>query len=192
MAKLYYKYSTVKGSKSLDAIRTLYNYKENGMNALAFKPEKDIRGDDKECKITSRAGLSCNAIWINENENIFDYVEHTMKFVDIDVIVIDEVQFCTSEQILQLRDIVMDLNIPVLAYGLKTNFKGELFDSIKTLLSWCDDIQQIIGLCHCGKRANQNARVINGKIVKDGEEIQIGDKEYIPLCNKHFRDGILK
>ena len=110
----------------------------------------------------------------------------------IDAVIIDEVQFLTCEQIMQLSDIVTKLNIPVLAYGLKNNFKGELFDSIKVLLAYCDEVRSVIGLCWCGKRANHNARVVDGAIVKHGEEIQVGGNEsYIALCNKHFKEGEL-
>lgn len=193
MAKLFYKYGTMAGGKSLDLIRTVYNYKERGMNVLVFKPTTDTRDGIKECVIASRTGSSCNAEWVREEDNIFKNVNSLTAHMNIDAVFVDEVQFLTCEQIMQLSDIVTRLNIPVLAYGLKNNFKGELFEAIKVLLAYCDDIQEIRSICFCGKRASQNARIINGNIVKHGKEILIGGNEsYIALCNKHFKEGIIK
>lgn len=189
MAKLHFINGVMGSGKSLDLIRVAYNYKERGMNALVFKPIIDTRDGVKECVIASRTGAACKATWIKEEDNLYDKIENCGA---IDAVIIDEVQFLTCEQIMQLSDIVTKLNIPVLAYGLKNNFKGELFDSIKVLLAYCDEVRSVIGLCWCGKRANHNARVVDGAIVKHGEEIQVGGNEsYIALCNKHFKEGEL-
>lgn len=195
MAKLHYKYATMGAGKSLDLIRTAYNYKERGMNPLVFKPDVDTRdiGENGSCIIKSRTGASCEAEWIKENDNIANIVSMFNSHKKVDVVIVDEVQFLTCKQIMQLSNIVTELEIPVLAYGLKTNFKGELFEPIKTLLAYCDDIQEIRSLCFCGKRANHNARVVEGNVIKHGKEIQIGGNEkYVALCNKHFKEGIIK
>ena len=189
MAKLYFKTGTMGGGKSLDLIRTAYNYKERGMNVLVFKPIVDTRDGIEDCVISSRTGASCNAEWIYEDTEIDFKVAMYLEHMEIDAIIVDEVQFLTNEQIMQLSDIVTRFNIPVLAYGLKNNFKGELFEPIKTLLAYCDEVRSVIGLCWCGKRANHNARLVDGVIVKHGEEIQVGGNEsYISLCNKHFKE----
>ena len=175
--------------KSLDLIRVAYNYKERGMNVLVFKPIVDTRDGIEDCIISSRTGVSCNAEWIYEDTEIDFKVAMYLEHMEIDAIIVDEVQFLTNEQIMQLSDIVTRFNIPVLAYGLKNNFKGELFEPIKTLLAYCDEVRSVIGLCWCGKRANHNARLVDGVIVKHGEEIQVGGNEsYISLCNKHFKE----
>lgn len=192
MAKLHFINGVMGSGKSLDLIRVAYNYKERGMNVLVFKPIIDTRDGIDECVIASRTGASCKAEWIKETDDIFQRVDFYSHQMNIDAIIVDEVQFLTCEQIMQLSDIVTELEIPVLTYGLKNNFKGELFEPIKTLLAYCDEVRSVIGLCWCGKRANHNARVINGVVIKDGEEIQVGGNEsYIALCNKHFKDGNL-
>ena len=189
MAKLHFINGVMGSGKSLDLIRVAYNYKERGMNVLVFKPIVDTRDGIEDCVISSRTGVSCNAEWIYEDTEIDFKVAMYLEHMEIDAIIVDEVQFLTNEQIMQLSDIVTRFNIPVLAYGLKNNFKGELFEPIKTLLAYCDEVRSVIGLCWCGKRANHNARLVDGVIVKHGEEIQVGGNEsYISLCNKHFKE----
>lgn len=189
MAKLHFINGVMGSGKSLDLIRTAYNYKERGMNVLVFKPIVDTRDGIEDCVISSRTGASCNAEWIKENDNILIVTKMFTSYANVDAVIVDEVQFLTNEQIMQLSDIVTELGIPVLAYGLKNNFKGELFEPIKTLLAYCDEVRSVIGLCWCGKRANHNARLVDGVIVKHGEEIQVGGNEsYISLCNKHFKE----
>ena len=189
MAKLHFINGVMGSGKSLDLIRVAYNYKERGMNVLVFKPIVDTRDGIEDCIISSRTGVSCNAEWIYEDTEIDFKVAMYLEHMEIDAIIVDEVQFLTNEQIMQLSDIVTRFNIPVLAYGLKNNFKGELFEPIKTLLAYCDEVRSVIGLCWCGKRANHNARLVDGVIVKHGEEIQVGGNEsYIYLCNKHFKE----
>ena len=189
MAKLHFINGVMGSGKSLDLIRVAYNYKERGMNVLVFKPIVDTRDGIEDCVISSRTGASCNAEWIYEDTEIDFKVAMYLEHMEIDAIIVDEVQFLTNEQIMQLSDIVTRFNIPVLAYGLKNNFKGELFEPIKTLLAYCDEVRSVIGLCWCGKRANHNARLVDGVIVKHGEEIQVGGNEsYISLCNKHFKE----
>lgn len=192
MAKLRFTFGTMGSAKSLDLIRTRYNYIEKGMHPIVFKPSTDTREGSK-CIIKSRVGIECPAQWIYPTNNIFNVVYQYNYINKVDIIFIDEVQFCTKEQILQLSDIATKLNIPVCAYGLKNNFRGELFEPICTLIAYADELNEIKGICHCGKKANHNARIVNNKIVKDGEEVQIGGNEsYIALCNKCYKEEILK
>lgn len=193
MSKLYFKTGTMGSGKSLDLIRTVYNYKERGMDITVLKPKVDDRNGTDKCIIWSRTGASCDADWINDDTNILKFVEEQLKSREIKAVVVDEVQFCEEEQIVQLSDIVTELDIPVITYGLKSNFKGDLFKSISTLFAYADDIQEIRSICWCGKRANHNARIIDGKIVKTGKIVEIGGNEqYIALCNKHFKKEQLK
>lgn len=199
MAQLYFYYGTMGSGKSLDLIRTAYNYKERGMNPIILKSKIDTRENTEECIISSRTGSNCKAEWIYNNTNIYNYIIDKLRYyesikdtvkINIDVIIIDEIQFLNKEQILQLSDIVTELNIPVICYGLKNDFKGNLFPAIETLLVYADKLIEIKSICWCGRKANHNARIINNKIIKDGEQIQIGGNEsYIALCNKHFKEG---
>lgn len=188
MAKLHFKYGTMNSGKSLALIATNHNYNSRGMNTLILKPVIDTREGSK-CIIKSRAGAEIEANWIYEESNLFNKV---VKYLDkikkpLHAILIDEVQFLSVEQINQLQKIVMELNIPVLCYGLKTDFKGDLFPAVAKLLAICDDIETTRTVCWCGRLAKQNARVRNGKVVKTGEIVEIGGNDkYIALCNKHF------
>lgn len=193
MAKLRFITGTMGSAKSLDLIRARYNYIERGLNPIVLKPYIDTREGTDKCIIKSRVGTECEANWIYEYTDIYEIIKTKNIFEKIDIVFVDEVQFCTKEQILQLSDIVTELNIPVMAYGLKSNFKGELFSSISTLVCYADEIKEIRSICHCGRKANFNVRVINGKVVKEGNEFQIGGNEvYVPLCTKCFKENKLK
>lgn len=187
MAKLYYKYGTMAGGKTLDLIRCAYNYKERGMNVITLKSIIDTREGMSECIIKSRTGSQIKANWINLTDNIFEIVNNYIGKTKLDAVLIDEVQFLKDEQIEQLQKIAIELDIPVVCYGLKTDFKGYLFPAISRLLALCDSVEEIKSLCHCGKLAKQNAKIIDGQIITDGETIQVGGNEkYISLCNKCY------
>lgn len=189
MAKLYYKYGTMAGGKTLDLIRCAFNYSERGMNVITLKPCLDTRDGINECIIKSRTGSQIKADWINLDDNIFKIIKCYIDKFKLDAILIDEVQFLSENQIEQLQQIAIELNIPVICYGLKTNFKGYLFPAITRLLDLCDSVEEIKSLCHCGKLAKQNARIVDGKIVTDGKTIDIGGNEkYISLCNKCYHE----
>ncbi|MBY6838690.1 thymidine kinase [Clostridium botulinum] len=187
MAKLYFKYGTMGSGKTHELIRVCYNYSERGMNVITLKPCLDTRDGTNECIIKSRTGSQVKADWINLDDNIFKIIKCYIDKFKLDAILIDEVQFLTEKQIEQLQQIVIELDIPVICYGLKTNFKGYLFPAITRLLALCDSAEEIKSLCHCGKLAKQNARVINGQIVTDGEIVVMGGNDkYISLCNKCY------
>ncbi|MEG1310464.1 MAG: thymidine kinase [Romboutsia sp.] len=192
MAKLYFKTGVMGSSKSLDMIRSNYNYIERGMKTLIFKPSVDTRSGTDECWITSRTGMRVKGQWISTETNLFTFIKDLSRENKYAAVFIDEVQFLTEKQIEELQDIVYELNIPVLAYGLKTDFRGYLFPGVARLLALADDVQEIRSICWCGNRATQNVRIIDNKVVKDGDIIQIGGEgSYSALCNKHFRRGIL-
>lgn len=185
MAKLYFRYSTMNAGKSIDLLRCSYNYTENNKKTLCFTSGKDNRyGKDK---IKSRIGISIDAISIYDDTNIYNIVKEQ---IDIACVFIDEVQFLKKEHIFQLSDIVDELNIPVICYGLRSDFMLEIFEGSKYLMSLSDQIEEIKTICfECkSKKAIVNARIVNNKIVTQGEQVQIGGNEsYKPLCRKCYK-----
>jgi len=194
MAKLYFRYGAMGSGKSIDLLKVSYNYKERGKKTLILTSSIDNRYDIG--KIRSRIGIEEPAISISNNDSILDIFKSNCfneNIINIDCILIDEVQFFNESQISELSDIVDIYNIPVIAYGLKSDFKQELFPGSKALLSICDVIENIPVICWCGKRATVNARIFDEKVVYDGNQILIGGNEcYISLCRKHWKEGKIK
>jgi thymidine kinase len=188
MAKLYFRYSTMNAGKSIDLIRTNYNYVENGKKTLCFTSAIDNRYEVG--KITSRIGLSIDAIPVDENTNIFDIVKENNFNADLSCIFVDEVQFLNKKHIFQLSDVVDDLNIPVICYGLRSDFMMNSFEGSENLMSIADNIEEIKTICSCckSKKAIINTKFSDGKIVSIGEQIQIGGNDtYKPLCRKCYK-----
>lgn len=191
MAKLFYKYSTMNAGKSIDLIRINHNYIENGKRTMCFTSGKDDRYGVG--KITSRIGISVDAIPVNDDTNIFDIVNNNFSIDgnnEIACVFVDEVQFLKKEHIFQLLNIVDELNIPVMCYGLRTNFMLEIFDGSKYLMALSDNIEEIKTICsHCKeKKAIINAKMTDGRIITQGDEIQIGGNDsYQPLCRKCYK-----
>ncbi len=182
MAKLYYRYGAMGSSKTANAIMVRYNYLERNQKVLMLKPMLDNR--DGERTIRSRSGLECECSFIEEID--------TINLKEYDCIIIDEAQFLTKSKVEKLVDIVDNLNIPVIAYGLRADFRGEFFEGSKWLMAWADTIEEIKTICWCGKKAICNARVFNGKVIKEGEQIMLGGSEsYVALCRKHWREAKL-
>jgi thymidine kinase len=185
MAKLFFRYSTMNAGKSIDLLKCNYNYIENNKKTLCFTSAKDDRYG--KGKITSRIGISIDAILIYDDTNIYDVVKNEN---DISCVFIDEVQFLKKEHIFQLSDIVDELNIPVICYGLRSSYILELFEGSKYLMTIADQIEEIKTICfNCvKKKATINARIINDKVITEGEQIIIGGNEsYVPLCRKCFK-----
>ncbi len=191
MAKLHFYYSAMNAGKTTTLLQSSYNYIERGMETLLFIPKIDTRV--AEGTIASRIGLESPAISFDE---IFDFFTFTRQKKDslpkLTCILIDEAQFLKKEQVEQLCRIVDELKLPVLAYGLRSDFRGEPFEGSKYLLTWAEDLIEIKTICHCGKKATMNQRVDqNGRPVRDGAQIEIGGNErYISLCRKHFIEGL--
>lgn len=161
------------------------------METLLFIPSIDTR--HAQGVIASRIGLETNAYAFENAFNFFDYVEKFIQGTRISCVLLDEAQFLTKHQVFQLTQIVDDLKIPVLAYGLRSDFMGEPFEGSKYLLSWADELTEIKTICHCGRKATMNLRMDGqGKILREGEQIEIGGNDrYIALCRKHFTKGAL-
>lgn len=193
MAKLYFYYSTMNAGKTTSLLQSSYNYFEKGMRTLLFTPKIDNRY--KNNLITSRIGLSSKAITIDNEFNIFKYVINKYNnLLNISCILIDEVQFISKKQIYQLINIVDILNIPVITYGLRTDFKGEPFLASIYLISIADEISEIKTICYCGKKAIMTMRIdVKGNKITSGNQIKIGgNKTYISTCRYHFYLGLTK
>jgi len=188
MAKLYFRYSSMNAGKSIDLIKTNFNYNERGQNTLVLTSDLDNRYDKNQ--ITSRIGLSTPAFSMKDDDDILSLFKKQNNDNIISCVLVDEVQFFTKKQIYQLSDIVDYYEVPVICYGLRSDFLMESFNGSKYLLTICDSIEELKCVCWCGKKATTNARLVNGKIAKSGEQIHIGGNEsYISLCRKHYKEG---
>ncbi len=188
MAKLYFRYGAMGASKSANALMVEYNYRERNQNALLLKPAIDDR--DGFSYIASRLGIKCEATVVSDTDNLFELINNKNSEEKIDCIIADEAQFFTRKNVEDLCRIVDELNIPVIAYGLRTDFRGDLFEGSMWLLAWADTIEEIKTVCFCSRKAIMNARLVDGIVTKTGEQIQIGGNEsYIALCRRHWREG---
>jgi thymidine kinase len=192
MAKLYFYYSTMNAGKSTVLLQSSYNYRERGMRTLVFSPEMDDRFGVG--LVRSRIGLQSDSIAFNQSENLFRRVERERLVSPVHCVLVDESQFLTRLQVRQLSDICDSLDIPVLAFGLRTDFQGNLFEGSQHLLAWADSLHEIKTICHCGRKATMVLRVdSSGQPVRDGEQIQIGGNErYVTVCRMHFKQGLIE
>jgi thymidine kinase len=177
--------------KTIELIKVAYNYEERGKKVLVLTPSVDDRYG--EGKIASRIGLTRDAILVRDNSNILEIFIDEDKKGKIDCILIDECQFLKKHHIEELAEIVDSLDVPVLAYGLKNDFRNELFEGSYYMLIYADKIEEIKTICWCGRKATMVARVLDGKFVKTGDQIKIGGNDmYVSLCRKHYNDGRLE
>ena len=182
MAKLYFKFGAMGSSKTAQALITKFNYEENNMKVLLLKPAIDNR--DGANIVKSRIGLKNDAVAIRESENIYEMYES--NYSDCNVIIVDECQFLSPEQVDQLSDIVIKKDIPVLCFGLSTDFTTHLFPGSKRLFEIAESIQEIKSICTCGSKATVNARLDEkGRIVTEGSQVCIGGNErYVAMCRR--------
>ena len=187
MAKLYFKYGAMGSSKTANALITKFNYEERGMKVWLIKPSLDDR--DGADTVKSRIGLKAEAVVISKDADIFTEFK---KYSDCHVIIADECQFFTKEQINQLRKIVDELNIPVLCFGLRTDFLTNLFEGSRRLFEIADSITEIKTICSCGEKATVNARIgENGQVITEGGQILIGGNDsYIAMCHACWQKAI--
>ena len=188
MAKLYFKYGAMGSSKTAQALITKYNYEENDMKVWLLKPSADTR--DGVATLRSRIGLEAEVEIANPDANIYDrYVaDHVGK---CDAVIVDECQFLTPAQIDQLRQIVDDYNVPVMCFGLRTDFQTHLFPGSHRLMELADAIEEIKTMCDCGAKATVNARINDGYIVTEGAQVVLGGNDcYIAMCHRCYVRGI--
>lgn len=186
MAKLYFRYGAMGSSKTANALMVEYNYYERGKKALLVKPKLDSR--DGDYTIRSRIGLSKEGILL---EQLTDMSEEELRRYDC--VIVDEAQFATKAQVEFMVHIVDDLEIPVICYGLRTDFRREFFEGSLWLMAWADQIEEIKTVCWCGKAATCNARIgEDGHMVREGEQVMMGGNDrYISLCRRHHMLGDL-
>ncbi len=187
MAKLHFYYSAMHAGKSTTLLQSSHNYQERGMETILFAPAIDDRYGAG--KISTRIGLEADAIAIEEDYNIYRHVELSMREnPKLKCVLIDEAQFLSKAQVAQLCRICDTLNIPVLAYGIRTDFQAEPFAGSLYLLAWADTLVEIKTICHCGKKAIMNMRIDDsGRMIREGEQIEIGGNErYVATCRQHF------
>ena len=186
MAKLYFNYSSMNAGKSTMLLQANHNYSERGMNAQLYTSALDNRFGNDE--ITSRIGLKKKSNIFTKDTNIFEEIALQHKTLFVDCLLIDEAQFLTKKQVEQLGKIVDKLGIPVLAFGIRTDFQGNLFEGSKFLLAWADNLKEIKTVCHCGRKATMVLRINDqGKVIEDGAQIEIGGEDkYVSVCRKHF------
>ncbi len=188
MAQLYFYYSAMNAGKSTVLLQSAYNYRERGMRTLEFKPRFDDR--DGEEIIASRIGLKAPALAFDESDDLLAVTSAEHERDPISCVLVDEAQFLNEAQALQLTEICDRLDIPVLAYGLRTDFQGNLFEGSRRLLAWADNMVEIKTICHCGSKATMVLRIDeDGRVVGEGDQIEIGGNDrYVSVCRRHFKD----
>ena len=188
MAKLYFKYGAMGSSKTAQALITKYNYEENDLNVWLIKPSADTR--DGATILRSRIGLEARVEVIAPDMDVMErYLQ--AQHGKCNVIIVDECQFMTADQIDQLRAIVNDYNVPVLCFGLRTDFQTKLFPGSRRLMELADCIEEIKTMCDCGAKATVNARINDGYIVTEGAQVVLGGNDsYIAMCHRCYIQGI--
>ncbi|MFC4272164.1 thymidine kinase [Sneathiella chungangensis] len=190
MAKLYFNYSTMNAGKSTTLLQSSFNYQERGMRPFLFTAALDDRYGVG--KIASRIGLQADASLFTPQTDLLKAVEEELETGPVDCVMVDEAQFLTRDQVFQLTEITDKLKIPVLTYGLRTDFQGNLFEGSQYLLAWADELRELKTICHCGKKATMVIRVdADGKPAKEGAQKEIGGNDrYIALCRLHFKESV--
>ncbi|AUH71392.1 thymidine kinase [Legionella sainthelensi] len=185
MAKLYFYFAAMNAGKSTVLLQSSYNYRERGMQTLLFTPAIDNRY--QQGVVHSRIGLSEEAIIFNTNDDLYHKaMKQGQKYA---CVLVDEAQFLTRSQVHQLTEITDQLGIPVLAYGLRTDFRGELFEGSQYLLAWADELVELKTICHCGRKATMILRLnAQGVVITEGDQVVIGGNDmYSSTCRKHFK-----
>ena len=185
MAKLFFYYSTMNAGKSTALLQAAHNYAERGMSVIMFIAKLDDRAAGR---IKSRIGLEADALWFDADTDFWQLLSDSKT----NCVLIDEAQFLSKEQVRQLARVVDEANIPVMCYGIRTDFRGELFPGSAALLAWADTLSELKTICSCGRKATMVVRVApDGKVERAGQQIEIGGNErYVSLCRKHFSESL--
>ena len=189
MAKLYFYYSTMNAGKSTALLQASHNYGERGMRTLVYTAKLDDRAGGK---VASRIGISSDARHFATDRDLFQEIRAELAQGPIACVLIDEAQFLSAAHVRQLARVVDELNVPVLCYGLRTDFLGRLFEGSAQLLAWADNLVELKTVCHCGRKATMVVRVRpDGRVETTGAQVEIGGNDrYVPLCRKHFVSAI--
>ncbi|RPE66393.1 thymidine kinase [Pacificibacter maritimus] len=188
MAKLYFQYSTMNAGKSTLLLQAAHNYRERGMETYLITAQFDNRAG--EGRIASRIGIGERADTFGENEDLFAKTQARLEKSQVACIFIDEAQFLSKAQVWQLARVVDDLGVPVMAYGLRLDFQGNLFEGSAALLALADEMREVRTICHCGRKATMVVRKAeDGTVLTDGAQVEIGGNErYVSLCRRHWRE----
>jgi thymidine kinase len=188
MAKLYFNYSAMNAGKTTVLLQSAHNYRERGMHPLLFTPELDDR--HKMGIIRSRIGLQSEAKVFNSTTDLYSITQQGLEAQNIHCVLVDEAQFLSRDQVYQLTEVVDRLDIPVLCFGLRTDFQGELFEGSRYLLAWADQLEEIKTICHTGRKATMVVRLDDaGYALKEGSQVEIGGNErYVSVSRKVFKD----
>ena len=188
MAQLYFYYSAMNAGKSTSLLQSSYNYRERGMHTLVMTASIDNRYGVG--KVASRIGIETDAQVFGSTDNLIELISTSNNKQKIHCVLIDESQFLSKDQVKQITHVVDNLDIPVLCYGLRSDFQGELFTGSQYLLAWADKLVELKTICHCGRKANMVVRLDgNGIPMREGEQVAIGGNEsYESVCRKHFRE----
>ena len=192
MAKLYFYYSSMNAGKSTALLQSSYNYRERGMHTLILAPLLDDRYGVG--KVTSRIGLESKAVTFRSDEDLLELIRKWHAEEPLNCVLVDEAQFLTKEQVFQLGEVTDDLNIPVLAYGIRTDFQGEPFPGSKYLLAWADNLKELKAICFCGNKATMVIRLDQeGNAITQGSQVEIGGNDrYVSMCRKHFKENYFR
>ncbi|MEZ5946203.1 MAG: thymidine kinase [Hyphomonas sp.] len=187
MAKLYFSYAAMNAGKSTILLQAAYNYRERGMEVMLLT--SSLYRDDVAGHISSRIGINADAIFYNRDTDLFALVGGTLKHEKLSAIFVDEAQFLTKDQAWQLARVADHLDVPVLAYGLRTDFRGELFEGSAALLAIADSLREVRTICECGRKATMVVRLgPDGKALTEGDQVSIGKSTYVSLCRKHWEE----
>ncbi|HBS24768.1 MULTISPECIES: thymidine kinase [Thalassospira] len=192
MAKLFFYYSSMNAGKSTTLLQSSFNYQERGMQTLLLTVAFDDRFGVG--KIASRIGLEAPAVLFDGNTDLCALIREKLDEGRIDCVLVDEAQFLTKDQVWQLSDVADKLGVPVLCYGIRTDFQGQLFEGSKWLLAWADKLSELKTICHCGRKAGMVLRVDeNGNTVREGAQVEIGGNDrYVSVCRQHFKEAMGK
>lgn len=190
MAKLYFNYSTMNAGKSTVLLQASHNYRERGMQTYLLTAQFDKRAG--EGRIASRIGIGSDADTFAPGEDLFTKLQTRLAEGPVACVFVDEAQFLEPDQVWQLARAVDDLNVPVMCYGLRVDFRGELFPGSAALLALADEMREVRTICHCGKKATMVVRRgADGQAARDGAQVQIGGNEtYVSLCRRHWREAV--
>jgi len=192
VAKLYFYYSSMNAGKSTALLQSSYNYRERGMNTLVLVPDLDDRYGAG--KVTSRIGLESNALTFRRDDDLYNIVSTRGHASPLHCVLVDEAQFLTKDQVFQLGEVADELDLPVLTYGIRTDFQREPFAGSKYLLSWADNDEELKAICFCGTKATMVIRLDeDGNAVTQGSQVEIGGNgRYVSMCRKHFRENYFR
>jgi len=189
MAKLYFHYATMNAGKTTMLLQASYNYRESGMNTLLFVAGHYRSGDHG--LISSRIGLETKAEIFREGDDLYASITERHEHAIVHCVFVDEAQFLEEEQVWQLARVADRLHIPVMCYGLRTDFQGNLFSGSRALLAIADELREVRTICRCGRKATMVVRLgPDGKVVRQGEQVAIGKDIYVSLCRRHWEDEI--